>query len=568
MAGGMDGSTTVPSRHRICLFEAALPQSEVLTRMDATLKKVLGLFDTSEPPEVRRAAALIVTELAPADGAAHEAIRQALNDLDVPVRLQALHAVGKLKIQDALPVLLSRIEAGGEEASAAANAAAKLGARAVKSLQDMMPKVAPGLRRYIAAALGSAGTASGDAAAVEFLLDKDPGVVASAVRSLISQVPTLTAAKKQGLADQLLQLLKDAKTNLPVASEAAAVRLLAAVGDKRAEAVLWDRCVSPHPAEIRAAALQALGGLSEKPGKDQLKRLFACALEADFRVAAPALMMLQHQTVSERTLSDWLGLFAAADVAARRLALDKLAGYDSPAIAAALLSEMAHPDRAYREAVLARLAAMAAGQKALQAALLDAATADAAWSLARALTPFLKDFSKAHLDKVFAQACQFLDAGDRRAEPLLFILREADAAGLRERLEEKALAGRKKKDYEKALSYLKLLARDPAIGFALRFELACCGLKLSNKELAARGNDPCLGQFAHLIQGYEGELTKALDKAKWLEPDDLFYLGFHFIEKDGAPRKFGGFVLQLLLKRSPKSKVAKDAKAKMKASGI
>ena len=176
--------------------------------------------------------------------------------------------------------------------------------------------------------------------------------------------------------------------------------------------------------------------------------------------------------MADRTLDDWLGLFKAPDVAVRRLTLDKLTDRDSPEVAAALLPEMTHPDRAYREAVLARLAAMTAGQKALQAALLDAATPDAAWSLARALTPFLKDFSKAHLDKVFAQACKYLDAGDRRSEPMFFVLREADAAALRERFEEKAVACRKKKDYEGAMAYLKLLARDPAIGFALRLELA------------------------------------------------------------------------------------------------
>jgi hypothetical protein len=538
--------------------------------MDATLKKVLTLLDPSAPADVRRAAALIVTELAPSGEEAHDALCRALSDVDAGVRLLALSAAGKLKIHDALPTLLSRIEAGGEEASEAANAAAKLGARAVKSLQDMMPKVAPGLRRYIAAALGSAGTASGEAAAVEFLLDKDPGVIASAVRSLIAQAPTLTAAKKNALAEQLVHLLKDSKADLPVASEAAAVRLIAAVGDKRAEPLLWDRCLAPHPAEIRAAALQALGGISEKPGKDQVKRLFACAAEADFRVAAPALMMLQHQSVSDRALGDWLGLFKAPDVAVRRLALDKLADHDSPDIAAALLPDLSHPDRSYREAVLARLAAMSAGQKALEAALLDAPTPDAAWSLARALMPFLKGFSKAHLDKIFAQACKYLGAGDRRSEPMVFVLREADAAAFRERLEEKAVACRKKKDYEGAMAFLKLLARDPALGFALRLELACCGLKLSNKELAAdaRANDPCLGQFAHLLQSYEPELTKALDKAKWLEPEDLFYLGFHFVEKDGAPRKFGSSVLQLLLKRAPKSKLAKDAKSKLKAAGV
>lgn len=538
--------------------------------MDATLKKFLKFLDPSEATEVRQAAALLIAELAPGEAAAHPLLVLSLNDVDAGVRVRAIQAVGKLKIQDALPTLLARIEAGGEEASEAANAAAKLGARAVKALQDMMPKIAPGLRRYIAAALGSAGTASGDAAAVEFLLDKDPGVVASAVRSLISQVPTLSAAKKNSLAEQLLHMLKDAKSTLSIPSQAAAIRLLTAVGDKSAEPVLWERCLPPHPPEIRATALQALGGIAEKPNKDQLKRLFACAVETDFRVIAPALMMLQHQTASDKTMPDWLALLKAPDVAVRRLALDKLADVDSPEVAQALAPELSHADRSFRDAVVARLVTMSAGQKVLLSALLEALNADAAWALARMMAPLFKTLTKPHLDKLFAQACKFLDTGDRRADAFFFVLREVDAADLRQRLEEKALALRKKKDYAAAMTHLRLLARDPAIGFDLRFEIAGCGLKLSNKELApdARSSDPCLGQFSHLVLGYEAELIKALDKAKWLEPEDLFYLGFHFIDKDGSPRRFGAAVLQMLIKRSPKTKLAKDAKSKLKAAGV
>jgi hypothetical protein len=537
--------------------------------MDSTLKHLVALLVAKQPADIRAAAALVLTELEPSDTAAHDALTAAIDDADATVRLRAIRAAGVMKLQSALPRLTARIEHGGEEASEAANAAAKLGARGAKALQDMMPRVAPGLRRYIAAALGAAGTASADAAAVEFLLDKDPGVVASAVRSLVAQAPTLSAAKKSAIADQLLGLLKDTKTKLAPASEAAALRLLAAFHDPRAEAVFWDRCVAPHSAEIRAAALQALGGITPKVGKEQLKRLFACALESDFRIGAPALMLLQRQDVDKKQAGDWLGLFKASDIAARRLALQKLDGFDSADIAETLIGEMTSPDRSYRDAVIERLGAMSAGQKALQSSLLDAETPDAAWTLARSAAPFMKKVAAPTLDKIFAQACKFHDAGDRRADPLFFVLREIDAAGLRERLEEKAVALRKKKDYDAALGYLRLLARDPSIGFSIRFELAGCGLKASNKELAehARSNDPCLGQFAHLAMGYEADLAKALDKAKWLEPEDLFYLGFHFVEKDGVLRRFGASVLQLLLKRSPKSKLAKDAKTKLKASG-
>ena len=468
-----------------------------------------------------------------------------------------------------MPTLLARVEKGGDEASRAAETAAKLGARGARALQDMMHKLAPGQRRYIAAALGGAGNSTADAAAVEFLRDKDPGVVESAVRSLIRQVPTLSPAKKHALAEPLVALLKHGKSGLPPASESAALRLLAVVGDGDAEPIFWDYAMPPHPAEIRVAALQALGGRAVAPNKERMQRLFANAVEPDFRLAAPALLLLQQQSVTAKTLGDWRVLFTAADVGVRRMVLDKVTGFDTDELAETLLGQIGHPDRAYREAALSRLTGSPRGQKLLQKALVDAETVDAAWPLARSLAPFAKDFDAGLRDTLFKKACAFHEASDRRAEPFFFFLREADAGDLRDRLEARAIAARKKKDYETALGYLKMLARDPSIGFSIRLELACCGLKASNKELAsdARANDPTLGQFSHLVQSYAAELLAALEKNKWLEADDLYYVGFHFIEKVGAARKFGEDVLRMVVKRWPKAKIAKDAKTKLKAAG-
>jgi hypothetical protein len=231
---------------------------------------------------------------------------------------------------------------------------------------------------------------------------------------------------------------------------------------------------------------------------------------------------------------------------------------------------MSHPDRALREEALAKLARLDAGRKALAQALLDADTPDRAWALAKAQTPFAREYPAAARDKVFAQACKYLEADDRRADALLFLLRESDAADLRERVEARAVAFRKKKDYPTAAAYLRLLTRDPACGFPVRFELAGCLLKLSGHELSAesRAGDPCLHQFGQLFQGYEAELFAALEKAKWLEPDDLYYLGFHFAEQPGRARQFGGRVLQLVVKRSPKTKTGQAAKSKLKREGL
>jgi HEAT repeat protein len=539
--------------------------------LDATAKKLLRLLRPESAPEVRRAAALVIGEVGTRGAELTSVLGDALDDPEPAVRLAALEAAGKLRLEQALPRLLNRITEGGPESEAAALAAARMGAKGTAALKDLMHHVAPGLRRRIASAMASAGTVSAESAAVDALLDSDPGVVDAAARSLSAEIPSFTASSRKALADHLLDLLKKKKgPPLASASETAVVRLLAALGDARAEAAFWERTQAPYRPEVRGAALQALGRRAEAPAKDKLKRLLACAADSDFRVAAPALMILKGVPVNDRTLTDWLTLLDAPDIAVRRAGIDKLGDRDRADVAAALLRQLTHRDRELREQALAFLTRTIHGRQGLAEALREAASPDEAWLLARAIAPFFGEFPASLHQRIFTQACEYLEVGDRRADALLLLVRETDARGLRDRLEEKGLALRKKKDFARALAYFRLLGRDPACGPDVRFELAACGLKASSKDLSAeaRAADPALQQFTSLIHAHEAEVTEALRKAKWLEPEDLFYLGFHFVEKDRQERTFGGEALKLLVKRSPKSKLAKDAKAKLKREGM
>jgi HEAT repeat protein len=547
---------------------------------DATTKRILSLLAGDQPPEVRRSAALILGELNSKDAAIDAALAGLLADADAAVRAQAITAVGKLKVDGSLKQLLELVEKGGEDSELAAQAAAKLGTRGTKALQDLMHKVAPGLRRRIAGALGAGGTSSAETAAVDSLLDTDPGVVEAATRALIASVPSLTPSHREGLADHLLDLLRDKKNPLTPVSETAVVRLLAALDDERAEKVLWERTQTPHSVDMRAAALQALGKWTSNTSKkgparragptgDQVKRLLTCAADGDFRVAAPALMMLKEVPISGSG-TDWLPLFRAPDSAVRQFAIEKLGDKDRPEIAAFLIEQLDFREGPVREEALSRLGKLKHGRKALVDKLLEADNPDGAWWLARAQAGVVKDFPPALREPVFATACTYLEKNDRRSDALLFWLREADAESLHERLEEKALALRKKKAYATALNYLRYLTRDPACAVTIRLEAAACGLKASSKDVnaEARNGDPCLQQFARLLPNYGAEATAFIDKTKWLDPEDLFYLGFHFAEQNGAPQKFGGHVLHLLLKRSPKSKLAKDARSKLRSAGL
>jgi HEAT repeat protein len=539
--------------------------------LDATGKKLLRFLEADYPAELRSAAATVIGELGLRDAQIAKGLCQALSDPDPTFRFQVLAAIGQLKVDQALPQLLVRIQEGGPEAEAAAQAAARLGAKGTRALQDLMRTVAPGLRRRIASALAAGGTVSAGTATVDVLLDNDPGVVDAAVRSLIAEIPSWSAAQKRALADQILERVQPQKTSpLSAASEMALIRLLAALGDARGAAAFWARTEPPHASELRAAALHALGTLPLSLSKDNLRRLLASACDADFRIAATALMILKTVPVTDRTLPDWLVLLDAPDPTVRRFALEKLAGKDTREVAEALLRQLGHPDQSLRGEARARLAQLEHGREALTAALRDAQTPDEAWNLARAQAPYVRDYSAGLRTKLFSQACTYLEAGDRRADALLFLLREADAAALRTELEARALTLRKKKAYATALIYLRLLARDPACGEALRFEMAACGLRVSEHDLAveSRTADPALQQFARLVHSHDVDPAERLKQAKWLAPEDLFYVGFHFAEGNRQEREFGAQALRLAIARSPRSKLAKDAKSKLRSAGL
>jgi hypothetical protein len=209
------------------------------------------------------------------------------------------------------------------------------------------------------------------------------------------------------------------------------------------------------------------------------------------------------------------------------------------------------------------------GREVLFSALMAATSPDDAWMLARAQLRAAGQWSAAQRAACFAAACKAHDEEDKRADPLWFCLRETDAAGLRELQIQKALGLRKKKDFARSLGYWRLVTRDPAVGAALRFELAATALKISSHDASAtaREGDFALQQFSRLLLDSDFDLIDHVRKAKWLEEADLFYLGFHFAEQPRLAGEFGRQALEIVMQRWPKSQAAKSAKHKLRSEG-
>jgi hypothetical protein len=143
-----------------------------------------------------------------------------------------------------------------------------------------------------------------------------------------------------------------------------------------------------------------------------------------------------------------------------------------------------------------------------------------------------------------------------------------------ELLFERARRLRKAGKVVEAFGSLKPLMRsradlDAAIDDDSRFFLALLFLEASGEGIirGAHADDPVLGQFSLLAnKGYP--IAKKLAKEKDVTDEALYALGFRLLEsKDSNNEDLGAELLQGIVDERPRSKLAKNAKNKLKLSG-
>ncbi|MBI2808773.1 MAG: HEAT repeat domain-containing protein [Planctomycetes bacterium] len=534
---------------------------------DATLTKLIRLAAESESTEMRLAALNVIGSVGSKDAKVVKTLLDVLADPEQELRIAAIDALGQLQADEALKPLEAFARQGGAELESAVHAASQLGARGAKSMGKIMQDASPSIRSRIGAVLAKSNTGNALIVTAQGLLDDDPKVIDSTARSLAMEIPGYTTAQRHALAKFLIESLNAKK--IPPKSEAALLRVLSGLHEAKADEIFWVRILPPYSHDVRAAALHALGGAEPTTAK-RLAAVLTCAGETDFQIVAAALMMLKKIPVNAKNAKPWIRLLDAPDVATRRFAVEKLHGIENAEVAQAMLAQLRHPDRGLREEAGNALLGYGAGRAALLDGLFAAEDADRAWYFARGMAPAARDLTAAQRARLFAQAAKYHDADDRRAAALLFLLREVDHDWLRDQLEVTALDLRKKKKYAEALGYYRLLAQDPACSEETRFDLAATGLKESARDLSPdqRAKDPPLHHFTRLLQNPAFDLIGHIAKAKWLDVEDLFYVGFHYAEQTHHARDFGKAVLELVVKRLPKSEIGKQAKRKLKSAGL
>ena len=102
-----------------------------------------------------------------------------------------------------------------------------------------------------------------------------------------------------------------------------------------------------------------------------------------------------------------------------------------------------------------------------------------------------------------------------------------------------------------------------------KWELMVAYLKNSAKDVSqvSRNNDRALSMILGGVKAGDKDLVKRLMKEKALNPQDIYYVGFHFSEKLFAEKEFGVNLLKALIKKGPRTQVGIQAKKRLQTVG-
>jgi hypothetical protein len=224
------------------------------------------------------------------------------------------------------------------------------------------------------------------------------------------------------------------------------------------------------------------------------------------------------------------------------------------------------PQPAQREHALAALQRNPAAVPLLVRRIKAEEDPDRLRTFARALEPHAADLKTAPRHALSKLLLGYLEADDRRAEPLAYLLRHVAATELDDALLRRAQRLTARARFAEANRILRVLVRGGSASADAIYQASVVALKVSTKRLDRheRHADACLDLLDRLLGDEAFGLAERLLAERALDLHDLFYVGFHFAEQLGRRREFGGALLQHVVACSPRSAVAGNARNKLR----
>jgi hypothetical protein len=541
--------------------------------MDATTKKIVKLLE-DERVERRCAAAMILGELRIKDAEAVDALGRCLADGTQLLQgyvLEALAGVRSAKVAKHVMPLLDHPDA--EIRAQAGALLADQGARAQASLAKELLSAPVARRRAIVNILRRSHDRENLDRLVALLPDAEIGEYV--LNALRGEMDHMEAKAKAALQEVVAGKLKDKEWKVDTTGVARALRLLGYTRDPKLAKTLLRYAGEKQPVPVRLAAVAALRRplAAARTTTEAVHVLLGYADDPDPTLARAVIDTIKNLKMPSDVTAQLMKLSEGRHAEARKFAVEALGRSGSQKVTKSMLAHLRGGDPAAREAAIKSLSHMEGVArplvKELQESCEDPELAKVIARLIKRHTGELKPGDR----KVIADlAVECLEQGRASAGALLDLLAAVEPESYAQVLMDRAGAHRRAKRHDQAFSLLCRLDDAGLLDDDGRYAAAVSGLCSlpSKKELgrASRTTHPVLKQMVELV-GNGFPLSAKLRKDKSLTPDDLFFVGFNFAEsKDDDEKEFGGTLLSHLVKKSPRSKLGRSAKNKLKLVGL
>lgn len=548
--------------------------------------KILELLD-DERVEMRCAAAMVLGAVGQGNKTVAKALAGRLDDV-APVQRIALDALVEMKAGGLAKQLAPLIGSSDDHVrTSALRLLVEQGAAAEAALRAELTRGTAAGRGLVVSLLAKRATAS----VLDALFDQlaDPEIGEHTLHALRHEVEgdgkQRAAIEKRALAAITAMGARVAKRTLPdndpeLLRLAALLRLIGYAATPKNLGVLVKYAAANRARPLRLAAVAAMRRILANPKvkgtEAAVGALLGMAEESDRGVASAAVDTLRGAVIPSKLAKKFAALAKSANPDARRLALERMATAGTATDSLdALIKNLAAKDSGPREAAIKALSAEPEAAAPLARAMAKVKDPATAWATAKALRAHAGRVPEAAARALVDKTRELLGKKDGDRDPIAQRMLDAVShlapGAYAELLFERAARLRKAGKYHQAFDALRPLAHSHAqLDDDQRFFLATLGVKAAGKELVkrARAGDPVLSQLGALLErGYP--VANNLMKARDLEVDDLYAVGFHMIEsRDDGEKELGGELLEAIVKKQPRGKLATACKNKLKLAGL
>jgi len=517
--------------------------------MNQMIKSICGLLQS--PDNMKRcAAAIIIAELAPKDGAVVKTLGETLQSSNQMLTSYILDAFIKIGSPAAVPYVMPLLDSEDTGTKVrAVGIISRAGAEVVPDLKARLEKAPKAQKILLVDLLARIHNREAFTVLLDRLLEPDFDIVKEACEAVRRHNRDITPKDQSMLHKQVVTFMESDRARNHERVLTSCLLLLGFIGSPDSRTILLKHAMPATSLYLRRHALIGLKNLklTGAAANGVMKQVTPYLDDPDDGIIRHTLDIIDHLPREGTSVGQWTKLLSHKHPAVSAFAARQMAATDSAAYNKELLALLHHENRDVSEIAAGGLAAHKGALSILLDALAAELNIEMAWRLAKIIKPHSSTIDKKNVVRFSTIAARELQSNSPRHEALLYFLRNIDPKTSDDVVRKAAIEHKQAKRWAEAVTCLRRLINTEGFDDETRYALSTCNLKLSSKDLTPqlRAEDHALRGLQTLLHNKTFNLLDRLQKDTTLDSSDLHYVGFHFAEMAGDDKVFGEQLLKL-----------------------